>query len=138
MNLKKSSMLAASVLALSLPASGCVKPWMGSCDMNASFLEPTLIAHKDHYELQLAAPGFAKKDITITLRQDGLLIKGQHKLDANKEDILFGNTSNAFVYLFPVSSEVDREGISSELKDGILKIKAKKDPKKAPKEIRVM
>ena len=129
-NLKKTSLISAGLLSLSLSA--------GASCWNADFMAPTLLSHKDHYELKIAAPGFEKKDIKIMLDQEGLLIKGEHKLEQNKDAIVFGNTSNYFEYFFPVGNQVLRDEVTSSLKDGLLTIKAKKDPKKAPKEILVM
>lgn len=126
-NVKKTSLITAGLLGLSLSA--------GASCWNADFMAPTLLSHKDHYELQIAAPGFDKKDIKILLDQEGLLVQGEHKLEKDKDAIVFGNTSNAFEYFFPVGTQVLRDEVTSSLKDGLLTIKAKKDPKRAPKEI---
>ena len=71
------------------------------------------------YLLEVALPGFSKKDIEISVEQDILHIKAEKKQE--KKDYFHGEFSNAScARSFQLPQEVVVEKIEAEMKDGIL------------------
>jgi HSP20 family protein len=97
----------------------------------------------DHFEIELAAPGFTKKDFDITL-EDGYLRVSAEK-SAEKEEKEENYTRKEFSYnaferslLLPES--VKEEEIEAKYKDGILRfnlIKKEEVKKESPKKVMI-
>lgn len=100
---------------------------------------PTLVSKKDHYELEIPAPGFGKSDIKVTTEGNTLTIQGEKKKKGEKTEkqVIFGNNYQSFIYKFPLGQDIIEGSINASLKDGILSVTAKKDPKKSEKVIKV-
>ena len=79
------------------------------------------------FEIQLAVPGYTKKDFNLNMEKDVLKISAS--MEDSKEEINysrkeFGNDS--FDRAFTIPEIVDRENIKAEYKNGILTIKLPK------------
>lgn len=105
---------------------------------NCSIWGPMLISKKDHYELQISAPGFDKSDIKVTTEGDTLTVRGEKKKIPQSEDkVLFGNSQQSFIYQFPLGQDIMVSTLKASLKNGVLSATVQKDPKKAEKIIQV-
>ncbi len=115
--------------------------------MNADFwngktVEPALNIKEteDHFEIELAAPGFAKKDFNITI-EDGCLNIAAEK-EQSKEDTSEEFTRREFNYTsfersLQLPESVKEEEIKAKYKDGILSFRLlkKEEMKKRPPKV---
>jgi HSP20 family protein len=94
---------------------------------------------EDALRVVMELPGVDKKDLEINLENDVLHIEG--RIDFSKYDGLdplyteynVGHYSRAF----SLSSKIDRQQISAELEDGILKLTLKKVSEAVPRRIAI-
>lgn len=81
------------------------------------------------YEIEMAVAGFNKDNLKVELKNNRLIIEGNHesKEDKSDEDYVYkGIASRQFRQSFALADHVTVS--DSELKDGILKIKLKGNP----------
>ncbi|UCB47523.1 MAG: Hsp20/alpha crystallin family protein [Spirochaetota bacterium] len=91
-------------------------------------------------EIQVKAdvPGIDKKDISITLSGDNLMIKGERKEEKEektKHSHRIERRCGSFQRILPVPVAVDSSKISAEYKDGVLTVHLPKKAEAKPKEI---
>lgn len=79
------------------------------------------------YDIQIAAPGFDRKDFRVTVDGDMLVIAGDRKVEDEKKD---GErftrrefSYSSFTRTFSLPDDVSREGIKAEYKEGILHVR---------------
>lgn len=97
---------------------------------------------KDHYELEVAAPGFEKKDFNVTVENGLLFISAEtsNEKEENAEDYTRREFStSSFTRSFNLPEDISRDQVSANYKDGLLQISIKKsgDGKKSPKKIEI-
>ena len=107
-----------------------------------SFTNPAVnvITYDDRTVLQIALPGFSKKDVNITIDQDTLTIEG--KQDASDEQE--GTTSYrlrefnyaGFKKSFALPEDIDTEQVKANFKSGILKLELFKKEEAIPQPAR--
>ena len=91
------------------------------------------------YIIEILLGGVERKNISIDVEEDELVIKAERKPDEtlkyNKKQTYFGNYEKSFI----LPDNVDVEKINASLSDGILKITIPKieDPKKLSKSIKI-
>ncbi|HHM20647.1 MAG TPA: Hsp20/alpha crystallin family protein [Bacteroidetes bacterium] len=88
------------------------------------------------FELELIVPGFNKEDITITIEDDIMTIKGQKKETTTKkteEYVLKEYQMDSFERKFQLANNIGHEKVEAEYKNGILKIKFIDVPKEEEK-----
>jgi HSP20 family protein len=95
---------------------------------------------KEGYQLQLAAPGFAKEDIQISLENNLLTISAGQKEETKTEDqkqIRQEFRVQSFKRSFTVDKGIDAEQISAQFVNGILTLNLprKAEVKPVPKQI---
>lgn len=94
------------------------------------------------YQLELSVPGFDKKDISLSVEDQVLVIKGQHN-EEKTEDLVYHRREfgiGEFSRFFELSDDIDTEKIKAIHENGVLKIRLPKKPeavKKAPREIHI-
>jgi HSP20 family protein len=85
-------------------------------------------------------PGFSKDDISIELKENTLVIKGERK---HEDEVKEGNYHRkermygAFQRSFMLPATVDREKVKASYKDGILELRLPKAVEAQPKRIAV-
>lgn len=95
--------------------------------------------HKDDFEIELAAPGFNKKDFEITMDNDILEVSAQktkEELDEEEDYTRKEFNYNAFKRAMQLPSTVDgSKKVKATYKDGILKMNLlkKEEVKEKPK-----
>ena len=112
---------------------------------NGKTVEPALNIKEteDHFEIELAAPGFAKKDFKVTIEDGFLNISAEKKMkeEEKKKDYTrreFNYTS--FERSLQLPESVKEEEVEAKYKDGILSfnlMKKEEAKKKPPKVIEV-
>ena len=91
----------------------------------------------DHFEIELAAPGFSKKDFEVTIEDGCLNISAEktHKEEEKEEDYTRREFSyNSFERSLQLPESVKEEEIKAKYTDGILsfKLAKKEEAKKKP------
>jgi HSP20 family protein len=101
--------------------------WFGMFDSNLAQSIPRINIQElpDRYHVEADLPGVKKEDVEIILKDDFLIINGQRKSmnEVNKEKYLRVERSNGTFYravLMP--SGIDKDKISAELSEGVLKV----------------
>jgi HSP20 family protein len=100
-----------------------------------------IIENKDGFELQMAVPGFQKKDVKISLEKNVLTITSEKEAEKQTDDVKFARRE--FVYgtfsrSFTLPDTIDVENIKADFKDGILKVSLPKmEEVKISKEIKI-
>ncbi|MDG1572047.1 Hsp20/alpha crystallin family protein [Robiginitalea sp. M366] len=112
---------------------------------NGKTVEPAMNIKEtdDHYEIELAAPGFSKKDFNVTIEDGYLNISAEKKQTETEKDEMFTRREfhyNAFERSMQLPENVKEEAIKARYHDGILSfnvLKRAEAEKKAPKVIEV-
>jgi HSP20 family protein len=112
---------------------------------NGKNMEPALnIMEKDgKYEIELAAPGFAKKDFNITIEDGCLNISAEKSAEKEMEEDNYTRKEfayNSFERNLQLPENVKEEDVKAQYKDGILSFKLTKKEhvsKSKPKVIEV-
>lgn len=92
-----------------------------------------ILEAEDNYELQLSLPGLNREDVTISQKDNILSLKADKPFE-KKEGYSYHRLEFKDIKLdrkFELPSEVDMEGITANMKDGILTIEL---PKRAKEE----
>lgn len=81
--------------------------------------------NKDEFNIELAAPGFAKEDFKISLEGRTMTIQAEKETDKKVEDEHFTRKEfsyNSFSRSFTIPEEVDETRINAKYSDGILRL----------------
>jgi len=115
---------------------------MGDRFWNGKRGEPALNIKEtdDHFEIELAAPGFAKKDFNVTIEDGCLNIEAEKSTskEEKEEDYTRREFSyNSFERSLQLPESVKEEAIKAQYKDGILSfnLAKKEEAKKRPPKI---
>jgi len=90
----------------------------------ASRPSANVIEFDDHFELQIAAPGVSKKDITIEVNEGTLLIAATTQ-EGKEENVKYRKYEfdySSFNRSFKLGKLVEVEGIEANMKNGVLNI----------------
>ena len=103
----------------------------GDCRIENSGPTPpaNIVETKDEFKIEIAAPGFNKKDFSIHLEKDQLSISKEieNKKEEEKENYSRKEFSyEGFKRTFQLSNLIDKESITAEYKNGILNVKLPK------------
>jgi HSP20 family protein len=77
------------------------------------------------FTLELAVPGFTKEEITVTLEDDVLTIKGEKSTKAEEKEegfILEEFDFNSFERKFRIADTIAHEKITAKLENGVLRL----------------
>ncbi|MDR3697409.1 Hsp20/alpha crystallin family protein [Mucilaginibacter sp.] len=97
---------------------------------------------KNHYELEVAAPGFKKEDFKITTENGLLTISAETTAEKNEEKENYTRkefSCSSFMRTFTLPENVVEGDITAKYRDGLLDIELKKSGKSlvAKKEVKV-
>ncbi len=85
------------------------------------FPSTLLCESKKGFSMKILVPGLQAKDISLKLKENQLEFKGKFKMGVCKF-LHKERASHEFVRIYEFTSCIDKEGIESELKNGILYI----------------
>jgi HSP20 family protein len=95
----------------------------------------------DGYLVRAELPGMGKSDVEITLKDEVLTLKGEKKTAAEekKEGRYYRRESwaGSFERRIVLPDTADPEGVSAEMKDGVLTVKIAKRPETKPRNIEI-
>jgi len=105
---------------------------------NGEVLPPVnILEKKNHYIVEIAAPGFKKEDFMITTEDGFLTISAETSSEKNEEKenyTLREFSCSSFTRTFNLPQNVEQDNINAKYRDGLLSIELKKSKKKvAPK-----
>jgi HSP20 family protein len=105
-------------------------------------LAPDIDVTETDKEIEITAemPGLERKDVDITLQDDTLVIKGEKKAEAQKEDKnvhLTERSYGVFYRAINLPSGIDPSTIKAAMSNGVLKITIPKPARMEPKKIEV-
>lgn len=94
---------------------------------------PSINVSEKPKEIRVTAelPGLDEKDISVTLENDNLLIKGEKREEKKEEDEAYYHREmsyGSFRRVIPLAAKVDAEKIEAKFKKGVLKITLPKIP----------
>jgi HSP20 family molecular chaperone IbpA len=92
------------------------------------------------FEIEVTLPGFAQKDVEITATPEEVIIHAKMEKRAEKKDeqVLWSEFGSNEVYRrFALPQAIDAAAVTAQLADGILRVKAPKEPVKVPAKIPV-
>jgi HSP20 family protein len=109
----------------------------GKFERNVFFTPRTdILETNTAYELQLSLPGVRKEDVQIEMDGDRLLIAGERKVNAERNEekyhlveSFYGKFSRSFV----LPDQAQKEAIEATMVDGILTVKVPKNEAKPSK-----
>ena len=81
----------------------------------------TLSSDDDNVYYKIIAPGFKKEELNITVFNYNVIISGSKK-QTSKEGDVFSSEQKSFKYSYGIPSNILKENITSELRNGILVI----------------
>jgi HSP20 family protein len=108
---------------------------------SGAWLPPVDIYETDEALVMKAElPGFAKDDISIELKENTLMIKGERKREGEVKESNYHRTERVygtFQRSFVLPATVDQEKVNASYKDGILELRLPKVQAAQPKRIAV-
>ncbi len=100
-----------------------------------------IVEHQKEYKLYAELPGMTQQDITITVEESVLSIKGKKEeaKESDKENgyTYFERRSGDFSRSFNLPETVNDDSIEANLIDGLLILTIQKHDKKVPREISI-
>jgi HSP20 family protein len=105
---------------------------LGTFETSYDFVPRVDVKDKgESYEVCAEVPGMTEKEISISLRENNLILEGERKKELRKEgrDYLRNEISyGSFYRSIPFASDVDPDKVNASYKDGILTVTLEKLP----------
>lgn len=95
---------------------------------------------KDAFIIVADVPGVSEKDVDIQVEDDVLTIEATTSPEPHEgHELLYGEHDEAGVYRrsFTITSDINRDGISAQLKNGVLRLTLPKAEQVQPRKISV-
>ena len=97
-----------------------------------------ILESEDAFTVQLAIPGYSKKDINISVDKDILTIASEKEVEENANFTRMEFETGSFSRSFTLPESIDIDGIKADFKNGILVITLPKmEEVKVKKEIKI-
>ncbi|HEY8039963.1 MAG TPA: Hsp20/alpha crystallin family protein [Polyangiaceae bacterium] len=94
---------------------------------------------KDAFVVKADVPGLAEGDVSVSVEEDALLIRGERKTEApaGYQVHLRERAPVAFTRKLPLPTRVDADAVTATLKDGVLTVTLPKARETLPRQIAV-
>jgi len=99
-----------------------------------------LTEDKDHYYLRAELPGISAEDLDIQATGNNLSISGERKIEVEKDNVRYHRKEREegkFSRAISLPGDIDADGVSASLTNGILKVSVSKAEKAKPKQISI-
>ncbi len=110
-------------------------------DLNGLFAPAIDVAEdKDNYVVKAELPGLTKDDVSVTLEDNYLTIRGEKKHEAEDKGANYHHKERAygsFSRTIGLPTTVDAQKIGAQFKDGVLQVTLPKSEAAKPKQIEV-
>lgn len=103
---------------------------------NTDFPAVNVLEKDDHYELEVSAPGYNKKDFKVMADNGMLTISAENSSEKKEESENYTRrefSRSSFTRSFTLPENVAGEDIKAKYQDGLLRIDLKKTAKSLPK-----
>jgi len=104
------------------------------------FPSVNLTEDKDHYYIRAELPGISSEELDIQATGNNLSISGERKIEAEKDNVRYHRKereAGKFSRAISLPGDIDPDGVSASLTDGILKVNVPKAEKAKPKQITI-
>ena len=113
----------------------------GLRDSEGAFLPAVdVVEEKDNIIVKAELPGLTKEDVSVTLQDDSLMIKGEKKYEAESKEADFyrrERAHGAFSRLIELPAALDAQKIEAHFRDGLLHVTLPKTDPAKPKQTEV-
>ena len=99
-----------------------------------------LMETNDHYRMRVDLPGISKENVSITVEDNRLTIRGERKDESRteKENVVrMERTFGTFYRSLRLPKAVNEEKIKASFTDGVLSVEIPKTEKSKPKQIKI-
>ena len=99
-----------------------------------------LTEDKDKYTIRAELPGISAGDLDIQATGNNLSISGERKIEAEKDNVRYHRRereAGKFSRAITLPGDIQPDGVSASLANGILKISLQKAEKAKPKQIKI-
>jgi len=99
-----------------------------------------VVEEKDNFLVKIDLPGLRKDDVSVTIQDNFLTIKGERKYDAEKKETNFYHRERVhgtFARTIELPTTVDAGKVLATFRDGVLHVTLPKTEAAKPKEIQV-
>lgn len=99
-----------------------------------------LMESDDQYHLSIDLPGISKKDVSISVENNRLTIRGERSAESRTEDdnvLRMERSFGSFYRAVRLPESVNEDGIKASFKDGVLSVVLPKTEKSRPKKISI-
>jgi HSP20 family protein len=95
---------------------------------------------KDSFLVKIDLPGLSRDDVTVTIQDNFLTVKGERKHEVEKKDTNFHlreRVHGSFARTIELPTRVDAGKVLATFRDGVLHVTLPKSEEAKPKEIKV-
>jgi HSP20 family protein len=114
---------------------------MGHGHLEVAFVPSVdVVEEKDAFLVKTDLPGLSKDDVSVTLQDNHLTIRGERKHEAESKEAGYHRRERAyglFTRTIELPSTVDAKKIDAHFKDGVLLVRLPKTEEAKPKQIEV-
>ena len=99
-----------------------------------------VVEEKDNYLVRADLPGLSKEDVSVTLQDNYLTIKGEKKHETETKEANYyrkERVHGSFTRTIELPMSVDAKKIDAHFKDGVLQVRLPKSEEAKPKQIEV-
>jgi len=99
-----------------------------------------LMESDDQYHLSVDLPGVSKKNVSISVENNRLTIRGERSAESRTEDeniLRMERSFGSFYRAIRLPESVDEDAIKASFKDGVLSVALPKTEKSRPKKISI-
>jgi HSP20 family protein len=99
-----------------------------------------LTEDKDTYHIRAELPGISAENLDIQATGNNLSISGERKIEDEKDDVRYHRRereSGKFSRAITLPGDIDPEGVSASLANGVLKVSIPKAEKAKPRQITI-
>lgn len=99
-----------------------------------------VVEEKENFLVKMDLPGLTKADVTVTLHDNFLTVKGERKHEVEKKDTNFYHRERVygtFARTIELPTRVDSGKVLATFRDGVLHVTLPKSEEAKPKEIQV-
>ena len=99
-----------------------------------------LTEDKDHYYIRAELPGISSEELDIQATGNNLSIAGERKIETEKDNVRYHRKereAGKFSRAISLPGDIDSDGVSASLTNGILKVSVPKAEKAKPKQISI-
>lgn len=99
-----------------------------------------LVEADDHYRLRADLPGISKEDVSVTVEDNRLMIRGERQREAQIKDenvVRSERVFGTFYRMVRLPNTVNESKIRATFKDGVLSVELPKTEKSKPKKIKI-